>query len=86
MHRPGEFLGEHLIDRALAFDAGADLMYSLDANEAKSWVRAAFRIARTWKRIYTIGWVHPVDTARNSTGFLDWRGKQKSTYSAIKAG
>ena len=63
-----------------------DLGYSLKAKEATAWVKAAFKIARSWKRIYTIGWVHPVDTERNSTGFLDPDGNRKPTYNAFKAG
>jgi hypothetical protein len=64
-----------------------DLQYVLPDREASKWIRAALRIARTWNRIYTIGWVHPVDTARNSTGFLDVSGKPKpAVYNAFKSG
>ena len=63
-----------------------DLMYELKPNEAKRWVKAAFKIARAWKRIYTIGWVHPVDTERNSMGLLDSSGNRKPTYDAFQAG
>ena len=64
-----------------------DLQYFLPDKEASKWIRSALRIARTWKRIYTIGWVHPVDTARNSTGFLDVSGKPKpAIYNSYKSG
>ena len=64
----------------------ADLRYSLDPKEGKRWIRAAFRIARRWKRIYTLGWVHPVDTEKNSQGLLDRSGRPKAGYRVFKAG
>jgi hypothetical protein len=56
-----------------------DLQQELDAKGADKWLKAAFEIA-DWKRIYTLGWVHPVDTDRNSTGLLDEDGQRKSDY------
>jgi hypothetical protein len=63
-----------------------DLRYGLSDKAARSWTRAAYRIARKWKRIYTLGWVHPVDGERNSTGFLGRDGSVKPTYKAFKWG
>jgi hypothetical protein len=63
-----------------------DLNYGLKPKEAKRWTRAAYRIVRKWKRIYTLGWVHMVDTERNSTGLLGPNGSRKPTYKAFKFG
>jgi hypothetical protein len=64
----------------------ADLRYSLKPREGTRWIRAAFRIARRWDRIYTLGWVHPVDTEKNSQGLLDRSGRPKAGYAAFRAG
>ena len=63
-----------------------DLRYSLKPKEGKKWIRAGFRIAREWDRIYTLGWVHPVDTHRSSQGLLDSSGRPKPGYHAYRAG
>jgi Cellulase (glycosyl hydrolase family 5) len=63
-----------------------DLLFTLKAREGKKWIKAAFRIARRWDRIYTLGWVHPVDTERNSQGLLDADGNPKPGYDVFKAG
>ncbi len=60
-----------------------DLLQELDAETADKWIAAAFEIA-DWKRIYTLGWVHPTDTERNSTGLMTEDGEPKSTYEAYK--
>jgi hypothetical protein len=57
-----------------------DLTYGLKAREGKRWIRAGFRIARKWKRIYTLGWVHPIDTSYSSQGLLDRGGRKKPSY------
>jgi hypothetical protein len=62
-----------------------DLRYSLKPREGMKWIRAGFRIARRWGRIYTLGWIHPVDTARNSQGLFDSSGARKPGYDAFKA-
>ncbi|MGH2956032.1 MAG: hypothetical protein ACRDL6_03460 [Solirubrobacterales bacterium] len=63
-----------------------DLLFSLKPREGKRWIKAAFRIARRWDRIYTLGWVHPVDTRSNSQGLLDADGNVKPGYDAFQAG
>lgn len=60
-----------------------DLLQELDEETAEKWIRAAFRIAK-WKRIYTVGWIHPTDTERNSTGLLTEDGERKSIYDTYK--
>jgi hypothetical protein len=61
-----------------------DLTYSLDAEEGVQWIRAGFKIARDWDRIYSLGWVHPVDTPYSSQGLLNKRGNPKPGYEAYK--
>ncbi len=63
-----------------------DLRYRLGARQGKNWIRAALRITRRWQRIYTLGWIPPVDTERNSVGFLDLQGRRKPAYKTYKAG
>jgi hypothetical protein len=63
-----------------------DLLYSVKPAEGVRWIRAAFRITRRWKRIYTLGWVTPVDTNRSSQGLLDRRGRKKASYRAFRRG
>ena len=60
-----------------------DLGYELDAETADKWIKAAFRAA-DWKRVYTLGWVHPADTDRNSTGLVTVDGEEKSDYDTYK--
>jgi hypothetical protein len=61
-----------------------DLLYSLKAKEGKRWIRAGFKIARRWKRIYTLGWVHPIDTPYSSQGLLDKNGRKKPSYKVYR--
>jgi hypothetical protein len=62
-----------------------DLLYTLKPKEAKEWVKAGYKIARSYKRIFTLGWIHPVDTDRASQGLLDRSGKQKPTFKTFKS-
>jgi hypothetical protein len=61
-----------------------DLTYSLKAKEGVRWIHAGFRIANTFSRIYSLGWVHPIDTPYSSQGLLDKNGKRKAGYNAYK--
>ncbi|MGH2956206.1 MAG: hypothetical protein ACRDL6_04345 [Solirubrobacterales bacterium] len=61
-----------------------DLLYSLKAKEGKRWIRAAFKIGRRWKRIYTLGWVHPIDTPYSSQGLLRRNGSKKPSYGVYR--
>ena len=60
-----------------------DLLQDLSAKTADKWIRAGFEIAE-WKRIYTLGWVHPTDTERNSTACSP-RAARESTLRDIQA-
>jgi hypothetical protein len=61
-----------------------DLGYTRSPEEANEWIEAGFEIAREWDRVYTLGWIHPVDTERNSTGLLNINNKQKPSYDVYK--
>jgi hypothetical protein len=61
-----------------------DLTYSLKVQEGLQWIRAGFKIASKWSRIFTLGWVHPLDTPRSSQGLLDKKGKKKPSYNVYK--
>ncbi|CAN5515165.1 hypothetical protein BH20ACT15_BH20ACT15_10160 [soil metagenome] len=63
-----------------------DLLYSLEPKAGREWIRAALQITRRWKRIYTLGWIHPFDTAHNSQGLLNRDGHPKPGYSAYRKG
>ena len=57
-----------------------DLGYTLKLKEANLWINTAFKLMRSYKRIYSLGWVHLVDNPRNSTGLLNQGLTQKTTY------
>ena len=61
-----------------------DLTYSLDEDEGEDWIRAGFDIAGDWDRIYSLGWVHPIDTPYSSQGLLNKRGNPKPSYFIYK--
>ena len=60
-----------------------DLLYSLKPKEGLEWISAACKIIR-WGRIHSLSWVHPIDTARSSQGFLTRSGKKKPSFNAFK--
>ena len=62
-----------------------DLGYVRSPEEADEWISAGFDIAQEWDRIYSLGWIHPVDTDRSSMGLLKTNGKKKPTYNSYKA-
>ena len=61
-----------------------DLGYGLSNKEANKWINTAFRLTRTYKRIYTLGWVHLFDNPRNTTGLFTQTGQIKPTYKTYK--
>ena len=61
-----------------------DIGYVREPEEAEEWINAGFEIAREWPRIYSLGWIHPVDTDRSSMGLLNKGGKRKPTYDSYK--
>ena len=61
-----------------------DIGYVREPEDAEEWINAGFEIAREWPRIYSLGWIHPVDTDRSSMGLLNKGGKKKPTYDSYK--
>lgn len=57
-----------------------------------SWLASAFRIARGWKRIYTLGWLALYDDPPRADGLevarglLDYQGNKKPSYDAYRRG
>ena len=51
------------------------------------WITDGLRIARSWSRIYAVGWIHLYDEPPTSYGgLLETDGAQKPGYAAWKAG
>ena len=51
------------------------------------WITDGLRIARSWSRIYAVGWIHLYDEPPESYGgLLETDGAQKPGYAAWKAG
>lgn len=63
-----------------------DLGYKLSKKEANQWLNTAFKLTRSYKRIYTLGWVHLFDNPRNSTGLFTRAGKVKPIYKTYRKG
>ncbi len=66
-----------------------DLVIRVKTKEAVKWVKSGMQIvfrSKLARRIYTIGWSVPVDTARNPQGLLDRNLRPKATYKAFKKG
>jgi hypothetical protein len=61
-----------------------DLTYSVDQETGEKWIRSGFKIARDWDRVYSLGWVHPVDTPYSSQGLLNKKGNPKPGYEVYK--
>jgi hypothetical protein len=65
--------------------------YWVTKKTAANWLSAAFAIADSWKRIYTMGWFALEDDAPDglgtevNRGLLTYKGKRKPAYYAFKA-
>lgn len=64
----------------------SELGFVLPFKRQAQWIRIAFRIARRWDRIYTMGWPHALATEISPLGgLLDINGNPTSTYYSFKA-
>ena len=64
----------------------SELGHVLTFKQQARWIRAAYRSARSWDRIYTVGWPHAVATQISPKGgLLDVNGNPTPTYYAFKA-
>jgi hypothetical protein len=66
--------------------------FYVDRRTQAEWLTAALRIARSWKRIFTLGWFSLYDDPPNARGdqvnrgLLDYRGRRKPAYFAYRRG
>jgi hypothetical protein len=64
----------------------SDLGFALTFKRQAKWIHDAFRIARGWDRVYTMGWPHAVATEISPNGgLLDINGNPTPTYYAFKS-
>jgi hypothetical protein len=83
------FLSEFLLPTG---HTSAEFNFYVSRRTQAEWLSAALRIARRWKRIYTLGWYSlyddPPTPAHDETkrGLLDYRGARKPAYFAFKRG
>jgi hypothetical protein len=71
--------------------AGYEFNYHVTRAVQARWLRAALRIARSWRRIYTLGWhslrdLERSDGRKSRTGLIDSRGVRKPAYYVFRQG
>ncbi|MGI8802544.1 MAG: hypothetical protein ACR2KV_10275 [Solirubrobacteraceae bacterium] len=77
------FLSEWTIPTAV----DNEFNFYVDPVVAARWITDGLRIARTWPRIYALGWIHLYDALPvTAGGLLDGEGNPKPGYSAWKNG
>jgi len=78
------FLSEFGVPGGSRIDA--ELGYRLNYRAQVRWIRAAFRVQKSFRRIYTLGWVHPFDRpdVGITTGLLRSDGTPKPGYWAFR--
>ena len=66
----------------------AELGFQLNYATQARWIRAGLRISRKFRRIYTIGWIHPYDRPDLgiTTGLIKADGRKKPGYHAFRNG
>lgn len=83
------FLSEYFVPTD---HANFEFNYWVSRQTAANWLADAFRIVRSWHRIYTLGWFELYDEAPNTEGtevdrgLLTWNGHPKPAYYAFKNG
>ncbi|HRV59702.1 MAG TPA: hypothetical protein P5138_03675 [Solirubrobacterales bacterium] len=65
-----------------------ELGYKLNYATQARWIKAGLRLSRKFKRIYTIGWIHPYDRPELGiiTGLLKADGRKKPGYFSFRNG
>ncbi|MCB1742162.1 MAG: hypothetical protein KDK91_17440 [Gammaproteobacteria bacterium] len=65
-----------------------ELGFRLNFQQQAKWIRAGLRVSRNFKRIYTIGWIHPYDRPDLdiTTGLMKADGTKKPGYHAFRNG
>jgi hypothetical protein len=88
-HKLPLFLSEYFVPTD---HANFEFNYWVSRKTAKTWLTDAFKIVRSWKRIYTLGWFEIYDEAPNgkgdevNRGLLTWNHHPKPAYYAFKNG
>lgn len=83
------FLSEYFVPTD---HANFEFNYWVSRKTAKVWLTDAFKIVRSWRRIYTLGWFDLYDEKPNgkgtevNRGLLTWDGRPKPAYYAFKNG
>ena len=77
------FLSEWTIPTAV----DAEFNFYVDPAVQAQWITDGLRIARSWPRVYALGWIHLYDDPPTSAGgLLDAQGNKKPGYFAWKSG
>jgi hypothetical protein len=88
-HKLRLFMSEYFVPTD---HANTEFNYWVSKRTAANWLRAALRITRTWRRIYTLGWFELLDEKPDGAGtevnrgLLTYTGRRKPAYYAFKAG
>jgi hypothetical protein len=82
---PGQSLRFFLAEWGVDVGSEVEGRFRVTAKTQARWIRAGYRIARTWDRIYTLGWVRAIDTDISSGGLMDVNGNPKPGYYVFKA-
>jgi hypothetical protein len=83
------FLSEYFVP---SDHANRETNYWVSRKVQADWLGAALRLARSWSRIYTLGWIGLYDDAPRSDhqevnrGLLTASGRRKPSYRAYKRG
>jgi hypothetical protein len=77
------FIAEWTIPTAPDLEFG----YYVDKKVAAQWITDALQLARKWKRIYALGWIHVYDDPpETSGGLLTDTGVPKPGFAAFEHG
>jgi hypothetical protein len=77
------FLSEWTIPTAV----DSEFNFYVDPAVQAKWISDGLRIARTWSRVYALGWIHLYDDLPTTAGgLLDAQGHKKPGYTAWKNG
>ncbi len=81
---PGQELKFYLAEWGVDAGSQAEGRFRVGFKTQASWIRAGYRIARNWDRIYTLGWVRATDTDISSGGLMGPDGSPKPGYYVFK--
>lgn len=88
-HKISLFLSEYFVPTD---HSNTEFNYWVTKQTAASWLRSAFAITRSWRRVYTLGWFQLYDEKPDgkgtevNRGLLTYDGRKKPAYFTFKAG